>query len=237
VSLRIACDLDGTVADMDAALLREAIRLFGPGISLGPGSGHEAPEAVTAPTAGASGSDEADAPSARTLTRREVEALWEHVRQLENFWNTLDEIEEGTVRRFAQLASDHRWHVVFMTRRPPTRGENAQLQSQRWLSERGFPFPSVCIVSHSRGKLAGLLDMHAVIDDRPATCLDVVADSKAEAILVWRGDPKAVPKGVTGLGVKAVPTFSAALDRLEARATGGRGRRWANRISAALRGE
>ena len=32
--LRIACDLDGTVADMDAALQREAERLFGPDVSV-----------------------------------------------------------------------------------------------------------------------------------------------------------------------------------------------------------
>ena len=34
MTLRIACDLDGTVADMDAALQREARRLFGPDIDL-----------------------------------------------------------------------------------------------------------------------------------------------------------------------------------------------------------
>jgi hypothetical protein len=34
MSLRIACDLDGTIADMDAALQREARRLFGPDVDL-----------------------------------------------------------------------------------------------------------------------------------------------------------------------------------------------------------
>jgi hypothetical protein len=34
MSLRIACDLDGTIADMDAALQREAKRLFGPEVDL-----------------------------------------------------------------------------------------------------------------------------------------------------------------------------------------------------------
>ena len=34
MALRIACDLDGTVADMDAALQREARRLFGADVDL-----------------------------------------------------------------------------------------------------------------------------------------------------------------------------------------------------------
>ncbi len=34
MALRIACDLDGTLADMEAALQREAERLFGPGVGL-----------------------------------------------------------------------------------------------------------------------------------------------------------------------------------------------------------
>jgi hypothetical protein len=34
MALRLACDLDGTVADMDAALQREARRLFGPDVDL-----------------------------------------------------------------------------------------------------------------------------------------------------------------------------------------------------------
>jgi hypothetical protein len=34
MGLRIACDLDGTVADMDAALQREARRLFGADVDL-----------------------------------------------------------------------------------------------------------------------------------------------------------------------------------------------------------
>ncbi len=223
MSLRIACDLDGTVADMASALQREAVRLFGPGVVLPSERGRASAPSVAGNSKAAEGLDAL--PPTRALDGREVEALWRHVERVNNFWTTLDEFEVGSLRRFADLAAAHRWHVVFMTRRPATRGENAQLQSQRWLALKGFEFPSVCVVDHSRGKLAGLLDLHVVIDDRPATCLDVVADSKAESILVWRDDPAAIPKGVTGLGVHAVPSFGSALDRLEARMAGGRGRR------------
>ena len=115
------------------------------------------------------------------------------------------------------------------------RSDHAQVQSQRWLAEKGFPLPSVCVMSHSRGVLAGLLDLHAVIDDRPETCLDVAADSKAEPILVWREDFGSIPPGVTGLGVTAVATFQAALDRLEDRATAARTPGLLDRIKTALR--
>lgn len=214
MTLRIACDLDGTVADMERALELEARRLFGPDVCLR----RPFPAPDNTPAAGvetAAAPEDQPAAPARILTEREQRSLWTHVCRIPDFWMSLDELEDGAVRRFAALAAVHRWHVVFLTRRPQTRGESAQRQSQRWLEAKGFAFPSVCVVTHSRGVLAGVLELHAVIDDRPETCLDVAADSKAEPILVWRADASTIPPGVTGLGVTAVPSFNAALDRLE----------------------
>ncbi|MEQ1756827.1 MAG: hypothetical protein ABL986_00815 [Vicinamibacterales bacterium] len=237
MSLRIACDLDGTVADMDFALQREAERLFGPTVILRapvpPAEEEETEAEASVDGTRTAVADTADAP--RVLNPREVRSLWSHVRKIDNFWTTLEEIEAGALQRFASLSAAHRWHVVFMTRRPQTRGENAQRQSQRWLQAKGFEFPSVCVVSHSRGVVAGALELNAVIDDRPETCLDVAADSKAEPILVWRGSPDTIPAGVTGLGVTAVPTFNAALDRLEELATAARRPGFIDRIKSALR--
>jgi len=209
MSLRIACDLDGTVADMDRSLQRIAERLFGPGVRV---RNHPVVDG-DAPGDDNGASDVAA--NSRVLTPRQMRAVWQEVRATENFWTTLDELEAGSVRRFAEMTALHRWHVVFMTRRPQTSGESSQRQSQRWLEEKGFTLPSVCIVPHSRGVLAGALELHAVVDDRPETCLDVAADSRAEPILVWRANAATLPPGVTGLGVTAVPTFEAALARLE----------------------
>jgi hypothetical protein len=237
VSLRIACDLDGTVADMDQALQSEAERLFGPGVVLRaiPKPPEEEETETDLDAAAPAQPNVPLAPPARALSDREIRTLWSHVRKIENFWTTLEEIEDGAIRRLADLTTQHRWHVVFFTRRPQTRGESAQRQSQRWLETKGFSFPSVCVVAHSRGVLAGALELNAVIDDRPETCLDVAADSKAEPILVWRGDAAAIPPGVVGLGVTAVPTFRAALDRLEDLADAARRPGFVNRIKAALR--
>lgn len=236
MSLRIACDLDGTVADMDSALQRQAERLFGPGVGV-----RAPPKPADDEDDQADGMDDSSDPvpapvaEPRLLSSREIRTLWSEVRRIENFWMTLDELEPGEIQRFADLTAAHRWHVVFMTRRPQTRGESTQLQSQRWLQEKGFLLPSVCVVSRARGVLAGALDLNAVIDDRPETCLDVAADSKAEPILVWRADPTTIPDGVTGLGVTAVPSFRDALDRLEDMATSARRPGFIERIRSVLR--
>ena len=58
---------------------------------------------------------------------------------------------------------------------------------------KGFTLPSVFVVQGSRGRIAAALGLDIVVDDRPENCLDVVVDSKARAILVWREDEKLLP--------------------------------------------
>jgi hypothetical protein len=53
-----------------------------------------------------------------------------------------------------------------------------------------------------------------VVDDRPDNCLDVVLESKAGAILVWRGDAAAIPSSARRLGIAVVPTVAEVLDAL-----------------------
>jgi hypothetical protein len=223
MALRIACDLDGTVADMDAALQREARRLFGPDVDLHASSARpmESAEDVEGRLAGTNGtSDEAAAqmpaaPAARPLTRAELRQLWAHVGQVDNFWRSLGEIEPGAVARLSALAAQHHWEVLFLTQRPPSAGETAQVQSQRWLHAHGFEFPSVFVMHGSRGRVAQALSLDAVLDDRPENCLDVVTDSKAASFLVWRLRREAVPPGVAQTRIQTVYSMAEALDRLE----------------------
>lgn len=151
----------------------------------------------------------------RGLTDRERRALWAHVGKIENFWSGLQEIEPGTVARFAQVASANRWEVLFLTQRPSGAGETPQVQSQRWLAAQGFALPSVYVMNGSRGKVADALHLDAVIDDRPDNCLDVVTDSTARAILVWRDRPETVPPAARRMGITVVFSFAEALDLLE----------------------
>ncbi len=222
MSLRIACDLDGTLADMDSALQAEAERLFGAGVDLpaglrrrseGPAGAESHDPMVTSP-----GVRPALTP-ASTWTRlsgREQRQLWAHVRRIENFWASLKEVEPGAVALLAQAAALQGWEVLFITTRPASAGETTQIQSQRWLQARGFDLPSVYVVSGSRGRIASALTLDVVLDDRPENCLDVATDSKAKPILVWRGAPESVPAGVMRLGIHVVYSIAEALQQLEA---------------------
>jgi hypothetical protein len=212
--LRIACDLDGTVADMDAALQRETRRLFGPEIDVHafPGDrlesaedveGHMLPGTAPAPPA-----------DRRALSTRQLARLWQHVSQIENFWSSLDEVEPGAVARLSELARAFRWEVIFLTQRPPSAGETTQVQSQRWLAAHGFEFPSVMVMRGSRGKVAAALALDVVIDDRPENCLDVLADSQAQPFLIWR-PAGAVPASVADSPVRRFATMADAFEALE----------------------
>jgi len=206
MSLRVAFDLDGTLADMHVVLRKEAERLFG-----------EAALSTSVEQSGAAVGDKNEPESAQVmaelhLTARQQMRLWEHVKTIENFWSGLPEMEPGVVTRIAQIAAARRWEVIFLTTRPLVAGDTVQIQSQRWLEAQGFRLPSVFVVRRSRGKVADALELDAVVDDRPENCLDVAVDSKAKPILIWPGDPKHVPPGAKRLGVRVVASISEALD-------------------------
>src|SRR5580692_4061695 len=133
------------------------------------------------------------------MTARQGRRLWRHIDSIDGFWESLKEIEPGAVARLAALTAKRRWEVIFLTKRPPTAGATAQVQSQRWLEARGFSLPSVFVVHGSRGRVADSLGLDVVVDDRPENCLDVVLDSRARAILVWREDESELPAKVKRL--------------------------------------
>jgi hypothetical protein len=209
--MRLAFDLDGTVADLQGALAREARRLF-PGVDPGALPRSIAPQAEES-------ADPAAAPagfSMSALSTRQQRELWEAACARENFWETLDEIEPGSLVRLWQLACERRWQVLFLTSRPETRGDTAQAQSHRWLAARGFALPSVFVVHGSRGKIAASLNLDVLVDDRPENCLDIAIDSSARAILVWRGGEETVPGSARQLGIGSVASIAQCLDVLEA---------------------
>jgi hypothetical protein len=213
--MRLGFDLDGTLADLQGALAREARVLF-PDID---------PASLPRSAAAASSEceDNADAPPAREqdapdqhgLTPRQQRELWKAVCNRENFWETLDEIEPGVLARLCALVRERRWELIFLTSRPETAGDTAQAQSHRWLAAHGFPAPSVFVVHTSRGKIASALRLDVLVDDRPENCLDVAIDSSARAILVWRGQADKIPGSARQLGIGAVGSIRECLDILE----------------------
>lgn len=213
--MRIGCDLDGVLADLNRAFTAIARRRY-PALDMSnvtaaavvaaaPGADEDAMHASEAP-----GAD--DVPLA--LDRRQMDAIWQEICDVEDFWETLEEIEDGAIARLAALAEAQRWEVVFLTSRPRTAGRLVQRQSQRWLDRKGFPMPSVYVVHKSRGKIADALALDVVIDDRPENCLDVALESKARAILVWRNSMASAPAATKRLGIGIVPTVAACFDLL-----------------------
>lgn len=216
--LRVGFDLDGTVADMYSALRREAIKLFGEEVLHTPPEA-SAPQSATQEQTPQPKPEDDQATTLAIqelhLTARQQNQLWDHVKQIENFWTTLPELEPGIIARIARTARDRRWEVIFLTTRPPTKGDLVQLQSQQWLDAHGFHYPSVFVVQRSRGKIADALQLDAFVDDRPENCLDIAVESKAKVILVWHGKLSEVPAGAKRLGVRAVPTITEAVSLLE----------------------
>ena len=214
--LRIGCDLDGVLADMDAGLLREAESLFGKGVVRRLEEGAEASPPDAEPGDPAAFRPETTAPAVRLqITSRQQRRLWQHIGTVENFWEGLAEIEPGVVKKLASLAAERRWEIIFLTKRPRSVGYTAQAQTQRWLESKGFQLPSVFVVQGSRGRIAAALDLDIVVDDRPENCLDVVVDSKARAILVWREDEKQLPANTSRLGIGVVKSVAECLDILK----------------------
>ena len=224
MTLRVAFDLDGTVADMYSTLHQEALKLFGeetlakaafkPPVPVAV-AGEVKPAAEGGESAPARAEDTASAMEELHLTARQQMQLWDHVKKIEDFWTMLPELEPGIIARIAKAAIERRWEVIFFTTRPSTAGEITQLQSQRWLEAHGFQYPSVFVVHRSRGKIADALQLDAFVDDRPENCLDIAVESKAKVILVWHGHLKDVPAGAKRLGVRPVATISEALALLE----------------------
>lgn len=210
MALRIACDLDGTLADMDGALQHHAEVLFGRGVELR--SGNSSLEQVMSPEGVETG--EVVLKRGKGLSDRQMKELWSYVSRIDNFWTTLEEIEPGVIGRFAEMAIANKWEVLFLTQRPASAGETAQRQTQRWLARHGFEYASVMVMQGSRGKVASAMNLHVVLDDRAENCLDVATESKARPLLIWRGTPDTVPPGAKRLGIEPLFSFSEALDQL-----------------------
>ena len=195
---------------MDSALVNQASALFGDKLAYrqGPapvdGGVPPRPDAVAGPPV----------PRQLNLSPRQQRRLWRHVATVENFWLTLREIEPGAVKRLAAVATSRRWEVIFLTKRPATAGLSAQVQSQRWLVSKGFERPSVYVVQGSRGLIAAALDLDVVVDDRHENCYDVVVDSSARALLVWREGGQQFSSAAERLGVDVVKTVGECLDLL-----------------------
>ncbi|HEY6213716.1 MAG TPA: hypothetical protein VIW45_15595 [Vicinamibacterales bacterium] len=213
--LRIGFDLDGVLADMESELVRQAEMLFGESMTrVLEQRADTGPPTPDPAEAGGPALENAPAIDRLHMTARQQRRLWKHVESIENFWQSLQETEPGVIGRLHKLATERRWEIIFLTKRPQSAGATCQIQSQRWLESKGYSLPSAYVVQTSRGRIAEALGLDIVIDDRPENCLDVVTDSKARAILVWRDKDKQVPAAARRLGIGVVTSVNQCLDVL-----------------------
>lgn len=228
-NLRVAFDLDGTLADLSTAFHQIEERLFGPyeaeHTQPQPEAREEEQEAeqraaqesarpFDAAPADAAAQAREKLAQARAL-RRHNDIIWHAIESTPDFWTTLKETEEGIVKRVWETAQRLRWEVFFITQRPATAGEPVQLQTQRWLRDQGFELPSVLPLSGSRGKAVQSLKIDFLVDDTPKNCVDVISDSQARAILLTRGIDDFTESGAKRLGIVTVKTAADALEILE----------------------
>jgi hypothetical protein len=232
MSLRIGFDMDGTIADFEAAFHAVELRLFGPGESLRAGepegeeemqasetagrAARDAPPGAPAPEGrGSSGEDAKGRMAGARQARRRRDAIWAVIQATPNFWEGLAPLEPDAVRRIHALMLQHHWEVFFITQRPKTAGDTVQRQTQRWLVAQGFDLPSVLVLGGSRGAAAGALRLDYHVDDSAQNCLDVLSDSRAKPLLVVPDQADETLASARKLGIGTASSITAALDILE----------------------
>jgi len=212
--LRIAFDLDGTLADFETAFRRHAQRSYGTDATDPDSVEPEAREAEER-TLAEHGTTPAVTPGSPLTRRQRLDDVWGAIEATPNFWTSLHPIEPGVVVRIREMAEQHRWEVFFITQRPGTKGETVQRQSQRWLIQQGFDMPSVIVLSGPRGKLAAALQLDYLVDDSAKNGVDVISDSKARVLLVVRNSDEMAEASARRLGLRVVRTIGEALEILE----------------------
>lgn len=205
-ALRIAFDMDGTLADLSAAYADVEERLFG---DVDEDAEHPEPESREAEQHEERRAEDRGAASRMATHKRE--RVWSTIESTVNFWTTLKPLEEGAVRRLYDLSCEHNWEVFFITQRPATAGETVQSQTYKWLVEHGYKTPSVIPLSGGRGKAASALRLDYLVDDTPQNCVDVLSDSRARAILLIEPDNPRAESSARGLGIGVAHSVHEAL--------------------------
>lgn len=181
------------------------------------GSAQAAVQAAAAPQAQPNGesAQEPEEDERVAPTRRKLDRVWAAIEATPNFWTTLKPIDPDAVSRIQEMTLRHGWEVFFITQRPKTAGESVQRQTQRWLVQHGFDWPSVLVIPGSRGKAAAALHLDYLVDDSPKNCVDVIADSKARAVLIVRDSDERVQSSARRLGIGVVSSIGKCLDILD----------------------
>lgn len=199
--------MDGVIADFSSAYRDVETGLFG----RSSGNLAEEPEMEAAREESAGAPVELPAHE----QRRRRDAVWAAIHRTPDFWMSLRPLDPGAVPRIHEMMLRHRWEVSFITQRPSTAGDTVQRQTQRWLQVQGFDLPSVLVIAGSRGAAAAAVRLDYHVDDSPRNCLDVSADSGAQAILIVPDGSGTAGSSAARLRIEVARSISEALDLLE----------------------
>jgi len=189
MSLRVAFDIDGVLADF-----RRAFRETGKPMANGDtGTGERDP-----------------------MSARDVKRTWSTIERTPQWWLGLTAYEPEQIERLYRVSRERRWEIYFLTTRPPSAGETPQFQTQWWLETQGFKLPSVLTVPGSRGELANALRLDLLVDDRLVNCMDVIAASRTRAIFLDRDNDVTGREQALSRGIAPVSTLREALDAVDA---------------------
>jgi hypothetical protein len=188
MSLRVGFDVDGVVADFHTAFRA---------------------------TAAAADQESGGAPPRHPLNAHAVKRAWERIDRTSQWWLTLAPYEPDQIQRLYRTSRERRWEVYFLTTRPSSAGETTQFQTQWWLEQHGFSLPSVMTVPGSRGDAANAVKLDIAIDDRLTNCVDIIAASRAKAVLLQRRDDPGIRDQALARGIGVVSTLAEALDAIE----------------------
>lgn len=202
MSIRLGVDLDGTLADL-STFYRDVEKGF-----VQEANGPEIQESAESEE-----SDKDKLKAARQSSRKH-RAVWKTLQATPDLWLQLKPIEEGAVRRLYETSISLNWEVFFITQRPKSEGASVQRQTQKWLIEQGFEFPSVLTLRGPRGKAAHALDLDFLLDDLAQNCVDVIADSKCRPLLVLRKPDDAAEAAARQLKIGVVRSIHEAIDLL-----------------------
>jgi hypothetical protein len=195
MALRLGFDIDGVLANFQAAFRAAAVRT---------GSKHAGD--VDSGDSAAIGSP---------LSPDDVRRVWDHIARTPNWWMGIDAYEPDQIARLYGLTRAAGWEVFFLTKRPPSAGDSVQFQTQWWIERFGFYLPSVLTVPGSRGEVANALRLDLIVDDQLINCVEVVSASPAKALLMQRAPDSAARDHATSRGIGVVATLAAALAVVE----------------------
>lgn len=166
---RIGVDVDGVLADFNAAFIPHMAKIAGRNLF---------PEGYQPHTW--------NYPESMGYTGKEVDAAWTDIKQSADFWqNLLPYYSEHIplVLEALRVRQHYGDEVYFITARL---GIKPKLQTETWLNRMGFPRPTV-LISADKGGCAKALDLNYYVDDRHTNC-DAVDDAQpdCETFLVDR---------------------------------------------------